>query len=56
MADLVLLPLGAGALVDELGHAGFDQAGADGVDPDVGAGQLGRGDLDQVDDPAFDAE
>ena len=49
MADLVLLPLGPGPLEDELGHAGLDQAGADGVDPDIGAGQLGRGDLDQVD-------
>src|SRR6476619_7806808 len=49
LADAVLLPALTGDLVHRPGHAGPDQAGADGIDPDAGAGQLLRGRLDKAD-------
>src|SRR4051812_38588648 len=51
MADPVFLAGGPGPFVDGAGHSGLDQARADGVDPYVGAGELGGGDPDEVGDP-----
>src|SRR5581483_1326181 len=39
LADLVGGAVLAGALENRSGHAGLDQAGADGVDADAGAGE-----------------
>src|ERR1700756_2358347 len=49
LADLVLGAAILGAVEDRLGHAGLDQAGADGIDAYAGAGKrIGR-DLHQAD-------
>src|SRR5687768_53072 len=50
LADAVRDTLRARGFVNELRHAGFDQAGADRIDADVGAGELVCGGLDEADD------
>ena len=49
-ADALFLPAVARGFVHRLGHAGLDQAGADGVDPDARSAELLAGVLDEVDD------
>ena len=49
-AEALFLPGRARHFVDRLCHSGFDKAGADGVDANIGLRKLLRGRLDEVDD------
>src|SRR3954468_24682454 len=53
VADQLFLPGRARHIVDRLRHAGLDQARADRIDADIGAGKLGRRHLDQADHPGL---